>query len=178
LRLVTERLIVRPAVPADADDLYAVLSDPFTFEYIGSDPMPSLDATRALIARKMAVQAEHGFSLWTVEERETGRVVGDCGLHLLEGGPEVELGYKLGRESRGRGYATEAGRVALAYGFEELGLERIVAVAHPANRASWRVMEKLGMTFVGRGHHYGNESVLYELTKAGFATQAGSRPRR
>jgi ribosomal-protein-alanine N-acetyltransferase len=173
LRLDTERLIIRPAEVGDAEDLHAVYSDPSTFEFIGSGEVQSIGETIARIERKMALQGEYGFSLWSVVERASGRVVGDCGLQLLEGGPDVELGYKLGREFRGRGYATEAGRAAIAHGFDELGLDRIVAVAWPENRASWRVMEKLGMTFVGPGRHYGHESVLYEIRKAGSATPAG-----
>jgi ribosomal-protein-alanine N-acetyltransferase len=108
-----------------------------------------------------------------VVERASGRVIGACGLQLLEDGPEVELGYRLGRASRGHGYATEAARVWLEYGFETLGLDRIVAVAWPENTASWRVMEKCGMRLVGPGHHYGHETVLYELTREGRAAPAG-----
>jgi RimJ/RimL family protein N-acetyltransferase len=129
LRLETERLILHPFEPDDAEDLHAAHSDPSTFAYLG--------------------------------------------LQILEDGPEVELGYKLGPEYRGRGYATEAGRAWLAYGFETLGLDRIVAVAWPENAASWRVMEKLGMTRVGPGHHYGHETLLYRITREEFETRAG-----
>jgi ribosomal-protein-alanine N-acetyltransferase len=173
LRIETERLLLRPAIAADAEDLHAVFSDPSTFEYIGSEPEPSIDHTRDRIESKAAVQAKCGFSLWSVVERSSGRVIGDCGLQYLEGGPDVELGYKLGREFRGHGYATEAARASLAFGFDQLGLDRIVAVAWPENTASRRVMEKTGMTLVGPGHHYGHETVLYEITRAARARPAG-----
>jgi ribosomal-protein-alanine N-acetyltransferase len=173
LRLETERLILRPFEPGDAEDLHAVHSDPSTFEYIGSEPAQSLDDTSARIARAAAHLEEHGFAMSAVVERASGRVIGACGLQLLEDGPEVELGYRLGRASRGHGYATEAARAWLEYGFETLGLDRIVAVAWPENTASWRVMEKCGMRLVGPGHHYGHETVLYELTREGRAAPAG-----
>jgi ribosomal-protein-alanine N-acetyltransferase len=173
LRIETERLALRPAVAADAEDLHAVLSDPSTFEYMGSDPERSIDGTRERIEGKAARQAERGFSLWAVVERSSGRVIGDCGFQLLEGGPDIELGYKLGREFRGRGYATEAARACLEFGFEELGLDRIVAVAWPDNTASRRVMEKIGMTLAGGGHHYGHETVLYEIRREAPAPPAG-----
>jgi ribosomal-protein-alanine N-acetyltransferase len=173
LRLDTERLILRPLEQADAEDLHAVHSDPSTFEYIGSAPAQSLDETRARIARVAASFEEHGFAMAAVVERASGRVIGDCGLQLLEGGPDVEVGYRLGRPWRGRGYATEAAGAWLAYGFESLDLDRVVAVAWPENTASWRVMEKCGMTLAGPGHHYGHETVLYELTRAEFEARAG-----
>jgi ribosomal-protein-alanine N-acetyltransferase len=161
----TERLVIRPMTAADAEEMHAVYSDPSTFRYIGRGPAQSLDETRARIAEKAAHQAEHGFSLWAVVERASGRVVGDCGLQLLEGGPEVELGYRLAHEVRGRGLATEAGRACLIAGFDDLGLDRIVAVAQPENVASRRVMKKLGMTLMGLGRHYGAQSVLYAITR-------------
>jgi ribosomal-protein-alanine N-acetyltransferase len=173
LRLETERLILRPFEPGDAEELFAVHSEPSTFEFIGSGPPQSPDDTRARIARATAHFEEHGFAMSAVVERASGRVIGDCGLQLLEGGPEVELGYRLGSAYRGRGFATEAGRAWLAYGLETLGLERIVAVAWPENVASWRVMEKCGMRRVGPGEHYGHETIVYEITRAEFASPAG-----
>lgn len=158
----------------DAEDLHAVYSDPTTFEFIAAGPARSIAETEERIVVKSAHQARHGFALWSVVERESRRVIGDCGLQMLEGGPDVELGYKLGREYRGRGYATEASRAWLAHGFGELGLERIVAVTWPGNRASRNVMEKLGMTLVGPGEYYGRDAVLYEILRPGEpATPAG-----
>jgi RimJ/RimL family protein N-acetyltransferase len=146
----------------DAEQLHAVYADPTTARHISGDPPGTIGRTIAHIERKTRHADVHGFAPFAVVELGSGRVIGECGLQLLEEGPEVELGYKLGREFRGRGYATEASRASLDYGFEQLGLERIVAVAWPENAASIRVMEKAGMTFARRGHHYGHETVVYE----------------
>jgi ribosomal-protein-alanine N-acetyltransferase len=173
LRLETERLTLRPFEPGDAHDFHAVRSDPSTFEYLTSAPAATLEDTRAQIARLMEYREEHGFGIAAVVERASGRVIGDCGLQLLEDGPDVEVGYKLGRQYRGRGYATEAARAWLEYGFHTLELDRIVAVAWPDNVASWRVMEKCGMRRVGPGEHYGHETLLYEITRQEFAAPAG-----
>jgi ribosomal-protein-alanine N-acetyltransferase len=174
LTLETERLVLRPMEAGDAEDLHAVYSDPTTFEYISAGPAKSIDETLERITIKSAHQTRHGFALWSVVERQSRRVIGDCGLQMLEGGPHVELGYKLAREFRGRGYATEAGRAWLAHGFGELGLDRIVAVTWPGNRASRNVMEKLGMSLVGPGVYYGREAVLYEILRPEApATPAG-----
>jgi PPOX class probable F420-dependent enzyme len=76
-------------------------------------------------------------------------------------GPEVELAYRFGREFWGRGYATEAAGACLRYGFEQLGLERIIAVTGEDHVASRRVMEKNGLTLVGTESYYGREMVKY-----------------
>jgi RimJ/RimL family protein N-acetyltransferase len=155
--------------PDDAALLHTMYRDPTTLEYIASDPPRAIEDTLAGIARRNAHQEQYGFALWSVVERASGSVVGECGLQMLEGGPDVELGYKLARGARGRGYATEASSAWIERGFGEIGLDRIVAVAWPDNVASRRVMEKVGMTLVGPGRHYGHETVLYELTPAARA---------
>ena len=163
--LVTERLELRPMRREDETELHAIWSHPTTLAALRFEDEYTLAMTRQRIADKRAHQAFHGFAIWTVVERASGAVVGDCGLQMLEGGPDVEIGWRMAPEVRGRGYATEAARTALAAGFGTIGLDRIVAVTHPGNAASRRVMEKLGMTLVGPGHHYGGPTVLYELAR-------------
>jgi RimJ/RimL family protein N-acetyltransferase len=163
--LVTERLELRPMRREDEEALHAIWSHPSTLAALDFHDEYTLAMTRERIAEKRAHQTFHGFAIWTAVERATGAVVGDCGLQLLEGGPEVEVGWRMAPDRRGRGYATEAGSASLEVGFGELGLTRIVAVTHPDNAGSRRVMEKLGMTLVGPGFHYGGETVLYELSR-------------
>lgn len=114
----------------------------------------------------MKYQEEHGLSMWAIIEKETGRVIGDCGLILVEGkGPEIELTYDIAWDAWGKGYATEAGRECLRYGFEELGLDRIIAITYPSHAASRRVMEKCGMRYEGCREYYGHEMVVYVMTR-------------
>jgi ribosomal-protein-alanine N-acetyltransferase len=171
--LETERLLIRPMRPEDAEDLWEMLADASTWQFIGAQAVRSLEDARGLVERKAAYQEEHGFAMWTVIERASGRAIGDCGLQLLEGGPEVELGYHMTPALRGRGFTTEAARACLDAGTGQLGLDRIVAVAWPENPASIRVMQKAGMTFVGPGHHYGHDTVMYELRRAERGRRAG-----
>ncbi len=91
-------------------------------------------------------------------------MIGFCGFDHLWGGAEIEIGYWLAPEYWGKGLATEAAQAVMQYGKERLGLQQIVAVAQPANRASIRVMEKLGMTCAKRVCHEGIEHVLYRCT--------------
>jgi RimJ/RimL family protein N-acetyltransferase len=165
--LATERLLLRPMEPDDEDPLHEIWSHPSTLEFMSHrGPWPRR-ATRDRLAAKIAHQQKHGFSIWAVVQRADGRLAGECGLQLLEGGPEIEVGWRVHPDLRSRGYATEAARAALAAGFGTLGLDRIVAVTDPGNTASRRVMEKLGMRFVGPGRHYGAETVVYEVGGSG-----------
>jgi ribosomal-protein-alanine N-acetyltransferase len=163
--LVTERLEMRPMRREDEERLHAIWSHPTTLAELRYDGEYTRAMTQERIADKRAHQAVHGFAIWTVVERLSGEVVGDCGLQMLEGGPDVEVGWRMAPDRRGRGYATEAGRASLDAGFGTLGMDRIVAITHPDNAASRRVMEKLGMTYVCPGRHYGDETVLYELAR-------------
>jgi [ribosomal protein S5]-alanine N-acetyltransferase len=165
--LVTERLLLRPMKPGDEDGLHAVWSHPDVLAAL-EEPAPwPRPASRHRLEAKMAHQERHGFAVWAVLERDGSRLVGETGLQLLDGGPEVEVGWRIHPDVQRRGYATEAAGAAIAAGLEQLGLERVVAVADPGNTASRRVMEKLGMTYVGPRRVYGRDMVLYEICGSG-----------
>ena len=146
----TERLVLRAFRAADRAPFAAMNADPEVMRHF---PAPLDAATSDAMLERMAGHwAEHGFGLWAVERREDRRFLGFTGLtrpsfeaHFT---PAVEVGWRLAREAWGHGYATEAARAAVAFGFETLGLEEIVSFTVPANERSWRVMERLGMTHV------------------------------
>lgn len=165
--LLTARLELRAFVADDLDGLFAVFGDVRVMRFVGAARRP-LDraALRSSQDRVRKHWEQYGFGPLAVVERASARLVGEAGLQVLEGGPDVELTFTLARAAWGRGYATEAARAVLAWGFDGLGLERIIAVAYPQNRASRHVIEKLGMSFVGRRFCYGADLVEYELTAA------------
>jgi RimJ/RimL family protein N-acetyltransferase len=158
--IATERLDIRPLRSADLGTILDLYSDPDAMRWAGGATTDVEESERRL-QRLIDHQEEHGFSLWAVIERDSGTLMGDCGLiHYAFKGPEVELGFRLKVPFWGKGYATEAARAVLAYGFEEVGLDRIVAVAHPDNVASQRVLEKVGMRREGFSE-YNEKKVLY-----------------
>jgi RimJ/RimL family protein N-acetyltransferase len=115
------------------------------------------------IAYQAAGQAERGWSVWAVERRGDGRLLGDCGLQPLEHrGPEVELGYDLHPDVWGQGLATEAAVAVAEAALGPLGLRRVVAVVKPANAASRKVLAHAGLREAGRRGAYGELMVLYE----------------
>lgn len=109
----------------------------------------SREASDELVERIEAGFEAHGFGLWALELRQGGGFIGFAGLavpafeaHFM---PAVEVGWRLARSAWGYGFATEAGRAALAFGFEEAGLDEIVSFTTVSNRRSRAVMERLGM---------------------------------
>jgi ribosomal-protein-alanine N-acetyltransferase len=164
----TPRLLIRPFTAEDGDiaAMHALFSDPEVMKYIGGKPLDSIERTRERILRWIGYQEKFGYTLWAVIEKSSGELIGDCGLFPFENeGPEVEVGYDLRRDRWGRGYATEAARACLDYGFDKRKLERIVAVTYPEHIASRRVLEKCGMTERGMRHCYNHDLVFYEMTE-------------
>jgi RimJ/RimL family protein N-acetyltransferase len=163
LPLETERLRLRPATLDDLEAWHAISLDAERAWF--GEEQSSLDDSRASLERRIAQHERHGYSLWAVELKTSGRVIGVAGLVHLQDGPEIEVGYRFRETHWGNGYATEAARAAIAFGFDELQLERIVAVTLPDNRASRRVLEKCGLTFLGRTFVYGHPHVKYAITR-------------
>src|SRR5262249_45249588 len=121
-------------------------------------------------------QERYGFGFWAVVEKAAGQIVGSCGLKHLEDGPQIEVGYHLARAVWNRGFATEAARACLRYGFEKLTLDRIVGVVALENYGWQRVLEKIGMRYEGLGRHYNTEVRVYAAE--GRQAEAASSPDR
>ena len=109
---------------------------------------------------------KYGYGRWAVVHKQDARFIGFCGLKYLPKENEVDLGYRFIKAYWGMGLASESGKAALDYGFNELGLKRIVASALTDNVASIRVMEKLGMTFEKNFEEDGEKAVKYVIEKA------------
>jgi RimJ/RimL family protein N-acetyltransferase len=119
---------------------------------------------------------QHGFGRWATIERESNKLIGWCGLSYLESTEDVEIGYGIAKSYWGKGLASEAAAAVIKWGFEDLGLNHIVAVAWPENAASRRVMDRLGMTYVKIASHYRTEVVYYAISREEYLA-AGSMKR-
>jgi len=102
---------------------------------------------RSFVERQVNLFSERGFCRWKLIEKPGGNLIGFCGVGFWHNALDPEIGWWLARACWGRGLATEAARLALRDGFERVGLERIISIARPANTASTRVMQKLGLNF-------------------------------
>jgi RimJ/RimL family protein N-acetyltransferase len=144
--------------------MQAVYGDPAVMRFSpggARSPVGTRERVRGLIEH----QEGHGFSKWGVWERASGTLIGDCGIQLLEGGPDVELGFHLRRSAWGRGYATEAARACLDAAFTGLGLNEVVAIVAPGNAASARVLEKIGMRPAGERRALGRTWQLFTAVR-------------
>src|SRR5918992_3790207 len=124
----TTLLRLRAFTPDDLDDLFLVFGDAEVMRYITNGKPRSLEETRKGLLRTIEGWQGRGFGLWAVTIEGSERVLGYCGLIYLDDTPEIEIAYGLAKAHWGKGYATEAARAALGFGFEKLKLERIVAV--------------------------------------------------
>ena len=149
--LETERLLLRPWRPAeDLHSLAALNADPAVMRFVAPNRPLTRAETADQLDRFVAHWERHGFGLWAVVPHDgDGRPIGFAGLaipsFLPQILPAVEVGWRLASAAWGRGYATEAARASVAFGFERLGLRSIVSVVEAGNERSMRVAEKLGM---------------------------------
>jgi RimJ/RimL family protein N-acetyltransferase len=145
--LRTERLLLRRWRESDLEPWAAMNADPEVREYLG--PVLSREQSDASVASFQAEFDERGYGWWAVEVQATGEFVGFAGLDDVEPGMPVtgvEIGWRLARSSWGHGYATEAARATLTFGFDKLELEEILAITTSTNLRSRAVMQRLGMT--------------------------------
>jgi ribosomal-protein-alanine N-acetyltransferase len=153
--LLTDRLRLRPYRADDVAAMFTVFGDPEVMRFAQNGADPNVEATRERVRKMIDHYDRFGFSLWVVEHRTTGSILGDCGLKQLEDGPEIEVGYRFAKVHWGKGYATEGAAASVRYGFDTLGLNRIVAVVAPENLASCKVIEKIGLKYERQAHIYG-----------------------
>lgn len=140
----TKRLSHRAMTVDDAVAFYALNSHPEVMRYTGEPPLQSVEEAREMIAAYPDFNT-HGFGRWGCVLKETGAMIGFCGLKYLDELGEVDVGFRFLPEYWGRGVATEACRACVELGFETMGLERTIALVLPENVASIRVLEKTGM---------------------------------
>jgi RimJ/RimL family protein N-acetyltransferase len=165
-RIETERLILRLHELTDFPLLKIMWEDPTTTRYtIGKPSTEQQSWARLMNYRGHWALMNYGY--WAVEEKSSGKYIGDIGFAdfkrdmtpSIEGIPE--LGWCLAQEFRGKGYATEALRVAINWGKIHLPSKSIACIISPANKTSLRVAEKCGFTTPQTAQYLGEETILY-----------------
>ncbi|HUJ03109.1 MAG TPA: GNAT family N-acetyltransferase [Rhizomicrobium sp.] len=144
-RLETERLILREWRNEDFEPLAEFLADPDVMRYLGGKALTREEAWRNL-CRSIGHWYLRGFGVWAVERKEDGALIGRIGLIYPEGWPGLEVGWTLGKPYWGMGYATEAARASMTYGFLTQPVARLISVIDPDNRASQGVATRIGET--------------------------------
>ncbi len=169
IEIETERLLLRGWREGDLEPYARMCADPEVMRFIGNGSILNREQGGEQVSRFVRHWEERGFGLWALEEKRSGTFVGFAGLAYQgdwdEGGHKTEVGWGLDRAFWGRGLATEAARASVAYGFETLGLERIISIIQPANAASRRVAEKAGLASRGETRWRNSSVVWYAIDR-------------
>ena len=164
----TSRLILRPFSLEDVDAMTRILGQKDVLRYFPRSDPPARDRVEKMIQGLITHWRERGYGLWAVEARSSGELMGRCGLQYLPDTDEVEVDFILGPDFWNKGYATEAGRASVRYGFEVLGIDCIVGIVHTGNGPSQRVLEKLGMVRIEHKEFFGMDCYRCAIDRAGF----------
>jgi RimJ/RimL family protein N-acetyltransferase len=163
--LETDRLILRRFREEDFEQYARFCADPEVTRFLGEGrPLDRWEAWRSM-AMILGHWQLRGYGPWAVEERQTGSFIGRIGFFNPEGWPGFELGWVLGREFWGKGYASEGARRALDYAFTEMGRDYVISLIHPDNSASIKVAERLGETVEGQTELFGHAVLIYSINR-------------
>lgn len=165
----TPRLRIRDLSPTDAEALFPIYSSAEVQQFIGGQPMRTIEEQREQLAATLERQSREqpGYGRWAIERQADGLLIGLVILKHPPGAdgtplPDVEVGWHLGRFAWGHGYATEAAQAILHHARETLKLTRVIAIVNPANERSIRVVERLGMKPLGlTNRFYGKECLHF-----------------
>jgi RimJ/RimL family protein N-acetyltransferase len=163
--LETERLLMRWFREDDFEQHRKICLDPEVMRFLGDGrPMTDFEVWRQM-AWFMGHWYFRGYGVWAVEEKSTGNLVGRIGFMNPTGWPGFELGWTLGRDSWGKGFATEGARRALEYAFTEMNRDHVISLIAPANVASIKVAQRLGEQVEGKTEVMGKEVFVYGIDR-------------
>jgi ribosomal-protein-alanine N-acetyltransferase len=170
----TDRLIIRALVPEDAEGIFELDSDPEVHQYVGNNPIKTIEQAASVIQFIRQQYLDNGIGRWAVTEKVTNKFVGWTGLKLMKETVNnhnnyYDLGYRLIKKYWGKGYATETALASLAYGFNELKLPEIFAMADVQNAGSNAVLKKAGLQFMEVFHEDGIPHNWYRITREEWA---------
>jgi ribosomal-protein-alanine N-acetyltransferase len=167
--LQSPRLIFRHLRPEDLDNLFALYRDPDVKKYIPDAPRTYQEAKEELEWFQNGHPKHPQLGLWATIHKLTGTFIGRCGLlpWTIDGQAEVEVAYLLAKAYWGQGLGTEAAQAILQYGFEQLGLPRLICLIDQDNQASIKVASKIGMTFEREARDEMGPFLIYSRNKPG-----------
>lgn len=163
----TTHLTLCPLEPNDAGVLHRIYQSEGVLRYFPNPVPPPLEKVQRFIAGQQVHWEKYGYGDWGVVPDGESEIIGWAGLQFLPELDETEVGFLLDCPFWGKGYATEAALASLQFGFERFGLDHIIALVHPENLASRRVIEKCGMSYMETLSLWGIELMRYR-TESSF----------
>lgn len=165
--LETKRLLLRRFVTNDLDDLFKFYSDPDVIRYIPDAPRSYEETREELEWHRNGHPKFPELGLWATIYKETGQFIGRCGLlpWTIDGQHEVEVAFAFAKAYWGQGLATEAAQALVHYGFEHLGLSRLICLIDHDNEGSIKVATKIGMIFEKESKDEYGPFLVYAINK-------------
>jgi RimJ/RimL family protein N-acetyltransferase len=164
----TPHLLLRPWKPEDAEIWYNLLREEGILRYFPNPSPPQRERADRYIAHHLDQWEKRGYGHWAVVNKQDDQVVGWNGLEYLPEINQTEVAYLLSKLVWGKGYATEAARAAIKFGFEVKGLNSIIGLVHPENVASIRVLEKCGLKVEDRINLWNIELCRYSIDRTAY----------
>ncbi|CAN5803481.1 GNAT family N-acetyltransferase [soil metagenome] len=171
--LETECLVMRPLSADEMDSLHRISNEPNVRRYLWDNELVSEATIKDLIARSERMFSKEKIGVFGVRMRGREDLLGFCGFVRLKGMEEPELWYELTQKAWGRGLATEAARACVRYALEEVGMGRVIAGVDAPNAASVRVIETLGMRYLGNINPGAPREPYFALYREDFSAATG-----
>ncbi len=170
IHIETERLLIRDLTEKDLDGIFELDSDTDVHEFLGKQPISTLDEAKETIAHIRRQYEQNGIGRWAVIDKENEIFLGWSGFKFITDSINgksqyYDLGYRFIRKYWGKGYATESALASLEYGFRELNQEQICGMADIEHEASNRILQKVGMTKVNEFIYDGILHNFYSITR-------------
>ncbi len=167
--LSTERLVLRPFASDDVDALHALWTDREVRRYLFDGEVPARQRVVDTVENSVQGFVDVGYGFFSLRRRQSpAEIIGFSGFRPFDEDAVVEMLFAVAPSHWGRGYATEAGREVLRYGFEQCALRRVVATTDTPNQRSVRVLQRLGLFFEKRRERHGLDTVYYAMTAEEF----------
>jgi RimJ/RimL family protein N-acetyltransferase len=158
----TSRCYLREFSAADAQHFYDLNSDEEVIKYTGDKAFSTVAEAKSFLQNYNQYEL-YGYGRWAVIDKNNDDFIGWCGLRYMPDLGEVDLGFRFFKKYWNQGYATETARACVEYGFNHLHLTKIIGRAMELNVGSLKVLEKIGMTFVGKFEFELHDGVLYQI---------------
>jgi ribosomal-protein-alanine N-acetyltransferase len=165
----TSRLCLRQFRDEDLDVYATIVADPEIGKWFPKGDGYSREEAEKSFNSIRNHWIKHGFGIWAILYKRNQILIGRCGLNLIDETSEVEIDFFLAKKFWGKGYATEAAKAVLEYGFRILNLDRIIALAKIENVASRKVIEKIGMGYIKDAQYWGITCAYYDVTRVDYA---------
>jgi len=160
----TDRLLLREFILDDAEKFYQLNLNPNVIKYTGNAAFKSIEEAKSFLENYKDYKT-NGYGRWAVINKKSNEFIGWCGLKYGELENETDIGFRFFEEEWNKGYATESAVACLKYGFEVLKLNRIIGRAMKENKASIKVLEKIGLVYESDCIFENKEAVIYKIEK-------------